>query len=85
MRIYQIGSSIEDPATANDLDLLIVSDKPVDICLYTLDDWEEFLSNESSCHGQRVVLYPRKNKGSKLNGNIRQILPVESGGKAVMP
>jgi len=74
MRVFQIGSSIENPDTANDLDLIVVSDKPVDVCLYTTADWEEFVKNGGSCHGQRVVMYPRKHKGNKLNGNIRQIL-----------
>ncbi len=74
MKIFQIGSSIENPDTANDLDLIIVSDKPVDICLYTIADWKKFTENGGSCHGQRIVMHPRKHKGSKLDGKIKQIL-----------
>lgn len=74
MKVFQIGSSIENPDTANDLDLIIVSDKPVDICLYTTADWEKFIRNGGSWVGQRVVMHPRKHKGSTLDGNIKQIL-----------
>ena len=74
MKIFQIGSSIENPDTANDLDLTIVSDKPVDICLYTTADWKEFVRNSGSCHGQRIVMHPRKHKGDSLDGKIKQIL-----------
>lgn len=74
MKVFQIGSSIENPDTANDLDLIIVSDKPVDICLYTTADWKAFIKNGGNCHGQRIVMFPRKHKGSKLNEKIKQIM-----------
>jgi len=80
MKVFQIGSSICNPDTANDLDLIVVSDKPVDICLYTTADWEMFLANGGSSRGQRVVLHPRKHKGSKnpdkplIEGPMKQIL-----------
>ena len=74
MKVFHIGSSIENPDEANDLDLLIVCDKPVDICLYTTADWKKFIEDGGSCHGQRIVMHPRKHKGLTLNGKIRQIL-----------
>lgn len=77
MKVFQIGSSIDSPETANDLDLIIVCDKPVDIAMYTVDDWNMFVHNGGSSRGQRVVLHPRKHKGGKLNGKIRQILGSE--------
>ena len=77
MKVYQIGSSIDNPETANDLDLIIVCDKPVDIAMYTTDDWETFVHNGGSNKGQRVVLHPRKFKGQKLNGKIKKILGSE--------
>ena len=74
MKVFQIGSSIENPDKANDLDLIIVSDKPVDICLYTTADWKAFVRNSGSCHGQRIVMHPRKHEGGVLDGKIKQIL-----------
>ncbi|KKK50429.1 hypothetical protein LCGC14_3125130, partial [marine sediment metagenome] len=38
-KVYQIGSSLKDPKNAKDLDLLVISDKPVDICIYTPEEW----------------------------------------------
>ncbi len=64
MKIFQIGSSIDNEDTANDIDLLIISDKPIDICLYTPEEWDEFIKKGGSSEGQRVVLYPKKHKGS---------------------
>ncbi len=74
MKVFQIGSSIENPDKANDLDLIIVSDKPVDICLYTTADWKKFIEDGGSCHGQRIVMHPRKHKGDSLDGKVKQIL-----------
>jgi hypothetical protein len=64
MRIFQIGSSLKNESTANDIDLIIVSDKPVDICLYSKKAWAEFQLNGFSETGKRVVLHP--NQGRKL-------------------
>ena len=77
MEIYLIGSSIKSPDTANDLDLIVVSDKPVDICLYTSQQWQDFQDNDQSCEGRRVVIHPPKIKGNTLNGAIKRLLPEE--------
>ena len=74
MMVFQIGSSIEDPDNANDLDLIVVCDKPVDICVYTESQWKDFMLNGGSDKGHRVVLYPSKMKGNTLNGNINKLL-----------
>ncbi len=65
IKMFRIGSSLnsENP---NDYDFLVIADKPVDICLYTPEDWEDFMKTGLSDKGQRIVLYPRKEKGEKL-------------------
>ena len=73
MNVFQIGSSLENEKTANDLDLLIVSDKPVDICLYTSEQWQEFIKIGSSDTGRRIVMHPLETKGSK-SLKMRQLL-----------
>ncbi len=71
MEVYQIGSSIDNPAEANDLDLLIVSDKPIDICLYTPAQWSDFIKNKGSAEGRRIVIHPLKHKGNKLKKMVK--------------
>ncbi len=71
MIIYQIGSSLTDVKTAKDFDLLIIVDKPVDICLYTTKQWQDFNSKGFSDVGQRVVLYPAKRKNNNLKEKLR--------------
>lgn len=61
MRVFQIGSSLVSK-TPNDFDLLIVSDIPVDICLYSEAEWEKFIKNKGSNQGHRIVIYPKKQK-----------------------
>ena len=65
MKVYQFGSSVDagGEEKANDIDLIIVSDKPVDICLYSEREWELFGSGGVSDRGKRVVLHP--NQGLK--------------------
>lgn len=70
-KVFQIGSSIDSPETANDLDLIIVSDKPVDICVYTEVQWRGFVQHGGSAEGQRVVIYPREWKGNKLTKKVQ--------------
>ncbi len=70
MEVYQIGSSIDNPETANDLDLIVVSDKPVDICLYTESQWIDFQAKGQSNVGHRVVIHPPKDKGVP---NLRKV------------
>ncbi len=73
MKVFQIGSSLIDEESASDFDLLIVCDKPVDLCFYTTEQWEEFKEQGHSEHGQRIVVYPRKRKGDKV-GNIKELM-----------
>jgi hypothetical protein len=73
MKIFQIGSSIDTPEISNDLDLIIVSDIPVDMCLYTEEQWEDFKTNGHSSKGHRTVIHPPKDKGKKLL-KIKQLL-----------
>lgn len=72
-KVYQIGSSLKDPKNAKDLDLLVISDKPVDICFYTEKQWKDFEAKGQSDLGQRIVVYPRKMKDNKLAGNIEEL------------
>ena len=74
MKVFQIGSSIDNPEEASDLDLIIVSDKPVDICVYTEQQWLQFEENGGSSDGRRIVIHPQSWKGDKLNGNIKQVI-----------
>jgi hypothetical protein len=62
MRIIRIGSSIDNPGSCNDIDLLLITNKPVDICVYTPEDWEDFKRTGISSKGHRVVIHPRKIK-----------------------
>lgn len=62
-KIYQIGSTLSTKKEPNDLDLLIVSDIPVDICLYSTKQWDKFLKEGKSSEGSRIVIYPPKEKG----------------------
>jgi len=66
MRVIQIGSSLKSD-TPNDFDLLVVSDIPVDICLYTTEQWEIFKQQGQSSEGRRVVIHPPKPKSFQTN------------------
>ncbi len=60
--IFLYGSSLGNLQDAADLDLIIVSEKPVDVCVYTPEEWEELNSKgEILCRG-RTVLYPSSYK-----------------------
>lgn len=74
MEVYQIGSSINNTKNAKDLDLIIVCDKPVDICVYTDKQWLEFNKNGGSDKGRRIVMFPRSHKGNLLNSDIKRLL-----------
>jgi len=62
MKIFQIGSSLDDEDKSNDIDLLIVSNKAVDICLYTEEEWKQFEQTKVTPHGHRVVICPPARK-----------------------
>ncbi len=72
IEIHQIGSSLENDSP-NDYDFLIVTDKPVDICIYTPEQWILFKKHGWSTEGCRTVIHPPKRKGDRIT-NIRQIL-----------
>lgn len=66
--VFLYGSSLRDFQNASDLDLIIVTGKPVDICVYTPEEWGELSTNgEILCRG-RTVLYPSSYK--KLHPKI---------------
>ncbi len=71
MRVFQFGSSLQNEEEANDIDIIIVSDKPIDICLYSEKEWEEFEKEGTSTSGKRVVLHP--NQGVKSMPYLRQL------------
>ena len=73
MKVFQIGSSIDTPEIANDLDLIVVSDKPLDVCLYTESQWKNFQTNGHSSEGHRTVIHPPKDKSRKLL-KLKQLL-----------
>jgi hypothetical protein len=62
MKIIRIGSSIDNPDTCNDVDLLLITNKPVDVCVYTTKEWENFKHTGTSSNGHRVVIHPGKIK-----------------------
>ncbi len=76
-KVFLIGSSIKNPETANGLDLIVVSDKPIDLCIYTPEQWDEFKRDSQSDKGQRIIIYPQAMKGNKLNGNIKPLIEVK--------
>lgn len=76
MKIYQFGSSLINEEKANDYDLIIVSDKPVDICLYSEEEWEQFKKVGFSISGHRIVAYP--NQGVKTFPKDRKKLGVKN-------
>ena len=61
IEVYQVGSSLtkED---SNDIDIILVSDLPIDICVYSKADWEIFKELGVSSHGKRLKIYPNKMK-----------------------
>ena len=61
MKVFQIGSSLTKD-NPNDFDLLVVSDIPVDICVYTEEQWMRFNDNGGSDEGHRIVVHPPKRK-----------------------
>ena len=68
MQVFHYGSSIVDEDSANDIDLIVVTDKPVDLCLYTPEQWAEFEVEGYSTEGHRVVIHPAKNKTWQKEG-----------------
>jgi len=62
IKIIQIGSSLENEKQANDIDLLIIADKPVDIGIYTPDEWEKFKHTGINKLGRRIVIWPLEEK-----------------------
>jgi len=74
MKVFQIGSTITDKQTPNDLDIVVVSNIPVDICLYTTEQWQQFKNTGTSISGHRVVLYPPKAKRFPTRGKRVQLL-----------
>ena len=71
MRVFLYGSAMADEQAANDIDLMVVSDKPVDLCVYSEAEWEAFKESGVSTAGKRVVLHP--NQGIKRWPVKRQI------------
>jgi len=60
--VFLYGSSLKNLQNVADLDLIIVTEKPVDVCVYTPEEWKELNSNrEILCRG-RTVLYPSSHK-----------------------
>ncbi|KKN64867.1 hypothetical protein LCGC14_0487010 [marine sediment metagenome] len=62
MQVFHYGSSIVDEKSANDIDLIVVTDKPVDLCIYTPEQWAEFKATGHSTEGHRTVIHPAKSK-----------------------
>ena len=62
MQVFHYGSSVTEEKSANDIDLIVVADKPVDLCIYTPEQWERCRSNGHSSEGHRTVIYPAKDK-----------------------
>ncbi len=60
MEVFLYGSILENEQTANDVDLIVVSDKPVDICVYSKVEWKAFKVSGVSKAGKRVVLHPNQ-------------------------
>ncbi len=71
MEVFLYGSALENEQTANDIDLIVVTDKPVDLCVYSEAEWEAFKISGVSKVGKRVVLHP--NQGVKVWPKKRQI------------
>ena len=61
IKVYQYGSSL-DSEHPNDIDLFVITDKPVDLCIYTPDEWEKFRRTGKSTKGRRIVIYPCRHK-----------------------
>ncbi len=54
--IFLYGSSLD--GEGNDIDIIIVSDKPVDVCIYTPREWKSLNDKgRIMCRG-RTVLHP---------------------------
>ncbi len=70
IRVFLYGSSLDNEQTANDVDLIVVSNKPIDICVYSETEWNEFEKSGISTAGKRVVLHP--NQGIKSWPSKRQ-------------
>lgn len=66
-QIFLYGSVLQGDEDANDIDLIVVTNNPVDVCVYTPEEWVELNSKGGILCRGRTVLYPSSYKKLKRN------------------
>ena len=61
IEVYQFGSSLTEE-NPNDVDIILVSDLPIDLCVYSKAEWANFKKVGISSKGKRIKFYPNKMK-----------------------